>query len=357
MDTRIYQVNPDRPEIEPIREAAGFIRRGGLVAFPTETVYGLGADWRNPESLARLAQLKERPKTKPFTIHIFGREALAGLEIEPSAEANAVMDRFWPGPLTLVLPVKTGGRIGVRFPADNVACLFLRECATPVAASSANLAGGRAPITGEQVAAVFRGKVEAIIDAGRTAVKTESTVLDLTTMPGRILREGAVAREELEKLLGPEKIARVKKILFVCTGNSCRSPMAAALLERMLGERRDQFRIFSAGIAALDGAGATKEAIEAMAENGIDISRHRSAELNGQMAREADLILVMEFVHKDVIQIKYPEAEKKTFLLDEYAGGAERPREIPDPVGKSVTEYRRVRKLLAEILERMLTKL
>lgn len=357
METRIFKLNPQNPERSRLKEAAEFIRQGGLVAFPTETVYGLGVDSRNREAVDRIYRLKERPLNRPLTIHVASREGLAALGVVQTPETKKVVDRFWPGPLTLIFPFGADGKVGVRMPADRTARMFIEETGVHLAAPSANISGTKPPVNAEEVIKVFSGKVEAIIDAGSTRLKAESTILDLTTTPYRIIREGAVSKDELAKFLGPDGFAGERNILFVCTGNSCRSPMAAGLLRKMVKEKGKEglFQISSAGIAGLPGTGATKEAVEVMAEIEVDISRHRSSRLTDEMLKKADLILIMEEAHRDVILLRMPEAAKKVFLLDGY-DNPKPGREIPDPIGKRGTEYRYVRKLISESVERVMRK-
>jgi L-threonylcarbamoyladenylate synthase len=358
METRIFKLNPQNPERALLGEAADFIRRGGLVAFPTETVYGLGVDSRNQSAVDRVYQIKERPANKPLTIHVASRDSLDGLGIVQTPETKKIVDRFWPGPLTLIFPSRTGGRIGVRMPADRTARIFIEETGVHLAAPSANFSGEPPPVHAEEVIRSFQGKIEAIIDAGTTRLRAESTILDLTAAPYRVIRDGAVSKEELEKFFGPEGFVRERNILFVCTGNSCRSPMAAGIMQQKIKEKGKEglFQISSAGIAGLPGTGATKEAVEIMAEIGIDISRHRSTRLTDNMLKEADLILVMEEAHRDVILLRMPEAAKKVFLLDAYRN-PEPGREIPDPIGKSTVDYRQARKMIGGALERITGRL
>jgi L-threonylcarbamoyladenylate synthase len=194
-----------------IQVAAGIVRRGGLVAFPTETVYGLGADGLNPEAVAGIYRAKKRPLDNPIILHVANKEEAFQLAEYVPDSANGLMDDFWPGPLTLVLKASkivpkmtTGGleTVAIRMPRLKVALALIKESAVPIAAPSANLAGRPSPTTAEHVKQDLNGRIDMILDAGPTEVGVESTVLDLTADPPQVLRPGGVPFEELKRVLG-----------------------------------------------------------------------------------------------------------------------------------------------------------
>lgn len=209
--TVILRVNPEEPEIDKIRVAADAIRRGGLVAFPTETVYGLGADALNQKAVAQIYTAKKRPLDNPIIVHVASREEVCKLSESIPERANRLIDNFWPGPLTLVLKASktvpkatTGGldTVAMRMPSHTVALALIRESKVPIAAPSANLSGRPSPTTAEHVRQDLGGRIDVILDAGSTMVGIESTVLDLTVDPPQVLRPGGVPYEELGKILG-----------------------------------------------------------------------------------------------------------------------------------------------------------
>lgn len=192
-------------------EAAAFVRRGQLVAFPTETVYGLGADALQPEAVEAIFEAKGRPPDNPLIVHLVAREQLGQVVAEVPPVAETLLKRFVPGPLTLILPkapglpsVVTAGldTVGVRFPNHDLARAFLRACDTPVAAPSANRSGRPSPTSWEAVQEDLGGRIACILQGGRTDAGVESTVLDCTTTPPTVLRPGAVAVEQLREALG-----------------------------------------------------------------------------------------------------------------------------------------------------------
>ncbi|MDI6903192.1 MAG: L-threonylcarbamoyladenylate synthase [Methanocellales archaeon] len=211
----IVEVDIERPEIDKIRIAAGVIRNGGLVAFPTETVYGLGADALNPEAVAKIFRVKNRPADNPVIVHIADKREVYKLTRDVPIKARELMDLFWPGPLTLVLEksgivphITTGGleTVAIRMPDHKVTLAIITESGTPIAAPSANPAGKPSPTTARHVMKDLGCKVDVILDGGPTRVGVESTVLDLTAHTPTILRPGGITAEELRSVLGSVKI-------------------------------------------------------------------------------------------------------------------------------------------------------
>jgi L-threonylcarbamoyladenylate synthase len=212
MQTVVAQVNTEAPASEPIRRAAEILRRGGLVAFPTETVYGLAANALDAEAVARIFAAKGRPAKNPLIVHVADIDAARRLTADWPDLAGRLAERFWPGPLTLVLPktdavpdivTAQGPTVAVRMPAHPVALSLLRSAQLPLAAPSANRSTKLSPTRAEHVLADLEGRIDFVLDAGPTTAGLESTVLDLTTTPPRILRPGPVSGTELEAIIGP----------------------------------------------------------------------------------------------------------------------------------------------------------
>ena len=211
MMTKILKINPISPEPSKIKEAAEVINRGGTVAFPTETVYGLGADALNPEAIRKVFKAKGRPSDNPMITHIASVNDLKLLAKRPSRSALALMDKFWPGPLTLILKKKkivseivTGclDTVAVRMPDNKIALSLIKKAGVPLVAPSANLSGKPSPTRAKDVAADLSEKVDLIIDGGKTRIGIESTVIDMTTSPPTLLRPGGLPVEEIERVIG-----------------------------------------------------------------------------------------------------------------------------------------------------------
>lgn len=228
--TLVLKVDSEEPDVEKIHVAADFIKRGGLVAFPTETVYGLGANALNAEAVLALFEAKKRPLDNPPIVHVCDVKDVCRLAETVPSQAEALMERFWPGPLTLIFKrsdvvpdVTVAGldTIAVRMPRHNVALALIRESDCPIAAPSANLAGRPSPTSAEHVLDDLGGRIEAVLDAGPTVVGVESTVLDLTVDPPQVLRPGGTTFEVLREVLGrvelnpavtAEKALRMEKV-------------------------------------------------------------------------------------------------------------------------------------------------
>jgi len=200
---------------EAIRLAAERLKAGGLVAFPTETVYGLGANAFNEEAVARIFAVKQRPLFDPLIVHLASQQDLPVVAEEIPEVVGRLTAIFWPGPLTLLLRKKsslpdivTAGlpTVAVRLPRNEVALALIKECGFPLAAPSANSFGRPSPTSPQHVLEDLGEEIDLILDGGETAVGVESTVLDLTCQPPVILRPGGVGREALEEVLGTVRL-------------------------------------------------------------------------------------------------------------------------------------------------------
>lgn len=209
--TLIIRIAPDEPDPASLIEAASILRAGGLVAFATETVYGLGADATNPEAVARIFEAKGRPATNPLIVHVEDKQAALSCVASWPDRAELLADRFWPGPLTLILPrsriipdIATAGQdtVGVRVPLPRVARDLIRSVGRPIAAPSANRSTGVSPTTAGHVARDLDGKIDLILDSGPTTIGLESTVLDLTGAGPVVLRPGRITQEAIAEALG-----------------------------------------------------------------------------------------------------------------------------------------------------------
>lgn len=208
--TRILKVNPQAPESAAIQKAAEFIRAGKLVAFPTETVYGLGANALDGQAVRAIFRAKGRPASDPLIVHIAEYSQLEQVAVQMPPLAMELARHFWPGPLTLVLQksaaipfeVTAGGeKVAVRWPAHPVAEALIRASGVPIAAPSANLFGHTSPTTAEHVYSDLHGRIHLILDGGPTFIGLESTVLDVTTTPPLILRPGGLPLETLRSFV------------------------------------------------------------------------------------------------------------------------------------------------------------
>ena len=216
METKRIQIlDPQKVKDEELAEAAGILRKGGLVAFPTETVYGLGANGLDEEAAKKIYAAKGRPSDNPLIAHISAPEELEALAAEIPCFAKRLMELYWPGPLTMVFKKKeivpygtTGGldTVAVRMPSDPIARALIRLAGVPVAAPSANRSGWPSPTTADHVWQDMAGRIEMIIDGGPVGIGVESTIVDVTGPVPVILRPGAITMEMVRDALGQVEI-------------------------------------------------------------------------------------------------------------------------------------------------------
>ena len=352
--TRVVKAYPNEDCAEAVREGIEVLRAGGLVAFPTETVYGVGARADLPESVARLRRAKRRRPETPFTIHIGRRSEVDRFVPNLSGVGRRLVAKGWPGPLTLVFsgidpasaPVMADldpsaasamyheGSIGLRCPDDTTAADLLSGVESPVAAASANRAGHRPPRTADQVLADLDGQIDLLVDAGAARYAKSSTVVRVNGPGYELVREGVYDARTVRRLA-------MLNILLVCTGNTCRSPMAAALLSQLLADARGvkgeeseecDFKVTSAGTFATTVASASGQAIEVMERRGLDIQGHRSQPLTSELIEQADCIFTMTASHRDTVVGMVPSAADRCKRVDA-------DRDITDPIGQPVEVY------------------
>lgn len=545
--TKVIRVDAGRPDPSVIREAAHSLACGGLVVFPTETVYGLGADATDSRAVRAVFEAKGRPPDNPLIVHIWSPEDIAGLVTEVPPAAAGLMSRFWPGPLSLVLrraarvaeEVSRGlDTVAVRMPAHPVALELIRLAGVPVAAPSANVSGRPSPTRAADALADLDGLVDYVLDAGPCPVGVESTVLDLTGSVPVVLRPGGVTVEELREVLGnvqvlegpatrtrppggpgvavpdaeaaarspglrhrhyaprarlvlvlpdtrrpdgPERTAAVvarvvagerasgrtvgvacaretadllgragdwrseplpvvawgarnepgeiaarlfavlrdldrqgvdviiaegssseglgravndrlgraaaevieagddggppaetpDTILLICSGNTCRSPMAAAILNdhlRRAGLDR-AYRAESAGVFVPAAGPASPEAVQVMAERGLDLGNHVARQVTAELLDRTRLILTMTGAHKEAVLALAPGVADRVFTLKGYAGdgagsgqdvgsiASRAAGDISDPIGLGLEVYREaadeIEKAVARVVERL----
>ncbi len=353
MNTRVHTVSADGQAQAAVREAIDCLAAGGLVVFPTETVYGVAALASHAEGLNRLRELKGRQDGKPFTVHIGQRAAVPRFVPELAGAGRRLVKKAWPGPITLIFQVERPeeaeivrahapelvsalyheGSIGIRCPDHHLAAEFLAGAPGPVVAASANLAGQAPPTSGEEALATLGGRVDLAIDAGRCRYAQASTIVRVNREGFEVLREGVISERVLRKLA-------MLNILLVCSGNTCRSPMAMGLLRKLLAERlgcsereliERGIHVESAGTSAFGGSSAASGAIKALRARGIDISGHRSQPVNLEMINRADLILALTAAHREAMAAMVPGARDRIILLGDL--------DIEDPIGAGDDVY------------------
>ena len=215
MNTKIIQINRENFTDAELAEAAEILRNGGLVAIPTETVYGLGANALDESASKKIYEAKGRPSDNPLIAHISCMDELSALVSEIPEAGRKLAEKYWPGPLTMVFPKKeivpygtTGGleTVAIRMPSDPVANRLIKLAGVPVAAPSANTSGRPSPTKAEHVVEDMNGKIEMIIDSGEVGIGVESTIVDVSGKVPMLLRPGAITMEMLRETLGEVEI-------------------------------------------------------------------------------------------------------------------------------------------------------
>lgn len=241
--TEIIKINPAAIDGKVIARAGNILKRGGLVAFPTETVYGLGGDATNPNASHRIYRAKGRPSDNPLIVHITNMKALEEMVAQVPPAAYALAERFWPGPLTMIFPKNkkipyetTGGMdtVAVRMPSDPIARALIDASSGYIAAPSANTSGRPSPTQAEHVAQDLNGKIEMILDGGPVNIGLESTIVDLTEDVPMILRPGYITLEMLRRELGEVRIDP-----GLSAADSDRKPKAPGMKYRHYAPRAD----------------------------------------------------------------------------------------------------------------------
>lgn len=372
METQVVKLEPQKADMEVLKDAAALLDSGGLVAFPTETVYGIACRVKK-DSLNKLHSVKGRGPDKHYTLHIAQRADLKKYVPSLGLRAKKLAEKAWPGPLTMVFELSdtdietqrgtldsevfeslyAGNSIGIRCPDNPIASRLLVLTENAVVAPSANISGQPPAVDADQVLAQFSGEIELLLDGGPCRYKKSSTVAKI----GKgglleILRPGVHSEAELQAM-------STVRFLFVCTGNTCRSPMAVGIFRKYLAEKLgcevDQveemgYKIASAGVTNLAGFPASPEAIAACRVRGIDIRGHRSTQLSQEPVEESDYIFVMGRMHRERVAVLSNKPSERCVLLAEN-------REIPDPIGQSQGFYNSCADLIEEAVKKRIGEL
>lgn len=351
--TQIFNTRSAVPDGLVLDRLADILSAGGLVVVPTDTVYGLVGKAFEPEVFARLDEVKGR-RSKPYAVAFASVPHLLKWYGEPDSFRMRVVRSLLPGPVTLLLPerpcIPTGFRmegegVAVRVSSDRCLTALIERMGQPVWATSANRSGEPEPSDYQDISPELVGEVNAILNTGATKYRDASTIVDLRRFPFEVTREGPWmnrVRAALQSGLEP------LRVLVVCTGNICRSPLLAAALARQLGDPdRSGVVVSSAGTQADFGLPATPDMVLAAREYGLDLTMHRSRPVSRGLLMESDVILAAEVDHIRYMGSVAPESAGKMRL----AGLPLGVETIPDPYGADVVAYRETARLLMKSAE------
>lgn len=345
-------MDPNHIDYALVKEAADIILNGGVVAVPTETVYGLAVSAQRKDAVERLYKLKNRPQDKPFTAVVKNvDEAKNRYFATLPPFGYRLIEKFWPGPLTIIFYSLENNPIGIRVPDNGIVQEIISAAGVAVYLSSANISGEKEISSASEVERIFNGRVDLIVDGGKCLYSRSSTVIDLTYHPFKILREGVISdREIIETFMK-------KRLTFVCAGNTCRSPMAQFLLKKTIDENmpyfNNRYEIISRGISAVDGERVSSHVKTILnRKDDIDVENFVSKRIDRETILSSDLIFTMEDVQRKYILDLEPTAEGRVFNLGKFLTG-EQTRDIVDPAGKDLKAYENTYELIEESIEEL----
>lgn len=320
-------------------EVAALLRAGQLCVLPTETVYGLAVLPSRADAVARARAAKGRDAAQPFTWHVARRADAARFWPRIPAGIDRLLDRYWPGPLTVILPDRHGGTAGARLPAHDFTRAVIEACGEPLWLSSVNRTGEPPLLDAPAIVGAFGDHVALVVDDGRSPIGMASTIVRQLERRLEVLREGILTADDVLR-------TAARLVLFVCTGNTCRSPLAEVLARdaaaRALGVPPAEvlahgLMFASAGTSTLDGMPASDGSREAAHEAGLDLAGHSSTALTPELLERASFVYCLAAGHRRAILAEMPEVAEKVAVL--------RPDglDIADPHGRDLQVYRRTR--------------
>jgi len=369
LSAECLQVSPDNPSKKILERAAAVLKSGGVIIYPTDTLYGFGALINDREALEKIYQIKKRDKDKPFSILVGSRAEAEKIAGRMTLNERKIFDSLLPGKITLLIKtrkeISIAGleqmeKIGFRIPDSKFCRQLVALSGSPISSSSVNISKKDNLGSIEAISLEFGRKVDLILDGGKVKSLKGSSVLDISSFPPVLVREGEISKQALEKKLGLTlRLGYSRKfvITFICSGNICRSPMAEAILRKKLDKEifKGKVEINSAGTLRLPASTAPVESIKIAAEHEIDLNNHLSRPADRLILDHAHLVFCMAEEHYDELTRRYPEDRQKIFLLRRFEKeGLVGDASIEDPIGRDEAFYRQIFDQIESEIERIL---
>lgn len=355
------KINAKSPSKKAIDKALKVLKEGGTIIYPTDTLYGIGVDMFNDKALQKLFHLKQRKSSLAVSMLAYSIEQVEKLFGYISPDQVEDLSVLLPGKFTILVEsrIKNLGlvstnqkdkkqKIGFRIPDHKVCQELARRFGSPVSATSANISGKENVFTVADVVAQFGNRPDLILDAGPLEPTKGSTIIDLTKYPYLIRREGDISLKELSLMLPKRRFREQRNVFtvtFVCSGNICRSPIAAGILKDLLKRSKynQLIKVNSAGTLKLAEGPAHENSIHVAIEKGIDITHHLSRPINDRIVEKADLLICMARDHYDFLRDRYPFAADKTILLKQWKRKTKLAQpSVSDPIGREMPFFREI---------------
>jgi L-threonylcarbamoyladenylate synthase len=363
-----FKVDAKNPKTNALNRAADLIKAGGVIVYPTDTLYGFGVNIKNSMAMDKLYELKGRELHKPISLMINTKSQAEALIGQLNPEESRIFDTLLPGKITLLLrkkknielaELKGWDKIGFRIPNTKLCHNLVAQVGGPISSTSANFTNQENITTVEQIIDLFGRKIDLILDSGPIDSTKGSSILDTSTSPPTLIREGDISKSEIEERLGHEIYSDYPRkfvVTFVCTGNICRSPMAEGILKRLISRTKfkDFVDINSAGTLNLGESPAALEAIDVSQDYDIDISEHSSTHIRRDMVRRAHLVICLALNHYNYLTRRYPEFKNKIILLKQWQVKQKLGNpSVADPIGHNIEFFNRTFKEISNEISRI----